>query len=145
MDVFLFYSIVTRLAGLLGRHFGGRIQNSEDFVLAHDHVLVAIQLDVAAGILSEKDAISDFDVEWNQLPVFQALALPDGDDFAFLWLLFGGVGDNDTAPNRFLLLDPFDDNAIVEWSDFHVLTTPSSVLGWVEFRPGSFARPKRYY
>src|SRR5260370_34966264 len=116
MDVFL-YSNVIRLAGLLGR-LGGRIQNAEDFILAHNHVLFAIQLDVAAGIFSEKDAISDFDVEWNQLPIFQALALPYGDNFAFLRLLFGRVGDDDSASNRFLLLDPFYGNAIVEGSNF---------------------------
>src|SRR6266568_3808645 len=137
MDCFPFYSNVIRSAGLFG-HFWGRIQNSEDLVLAHDHVLVAIQLDVAAGIFAEEDAISDFDVEWNQLPVFQTLALPYGDYFAFLGLLFGGVGDDDTAPNRFLLLDPFDDNAIVEWSNFHELTAPQVCLVWVEQRPGAF-------
>src|SRR5216117_2129797 len=100
MDVFLFYSIVTRLAGLLGRHFGGRIQNSEDFVLAHNHVLIAIQLDVATGILSEKDAISHFDIQGNHLAVFETLAVPYGDYFAFLGLLFGGVGDDDPAKEK---------------------------------------------
>ena len=69
--------------------FGRRVENPEDFVLTHDQVLFAIQLDVAAGVLAEQDAVADLHVERNHLAVFQALALADGDDFAFLRLLFG--------------------------------------------------------
>src|SRR5215212_6240936 len=102
------------LAGL--RHFGGRIQNAEDFVLTHDDELFAIQLDFAARVLSEENAISDLHIARNQRSVFQTLAVPDSHHLALLGLLFRRVGDDDSALHRFLLLDPFDNKAIVEWS-----------------------------
>src|SRR5450755_2932261 len=46
------------------------VENSEDFVLTHDQVLFVIQLDVAAGILAEQDAVADLNIEDHNLPVF---------------------------------------------------------------------------
>jgi hypothetical protein len=42
---------------------GGRIQNTEDILLAHYDVLDAVQLGVAAGIFSKEDTVARFDVQ----------------------------------------------------------------------------------
>ena len=76
---------------------GGAVQNAEDFVLAHDEVFLAVQLDIAARVLPEEDAVADLHVQRNQLAILQALSLADSDDFAFLRLLFCGIRDEQPA------------------------------------------------
>src|SRR5439155_339230 len=109
----------SHLAHHLRAHVLERILQLDLFGYRH-----TVLRDVAAGILSEKDAISNLDIQGKQLAVLQTLAISHGDYFAFLGLLFGGVGDDDTTPNRFLLLDAFHHNSIVQWSNFHELTAP---------------------
>ena len=82
------------------------VENPEDLVLAHDQILFAIQLDVAAGVLPEQDAIADLDIQRDHLAVFEALALADGDHFALLGLFLGRIGDVEAAVHLFFLLDP---------------------------------------
>ncbi len=91
------------LAGLLGR-LGLRVENAEDLVLTHDQELFAIQLDVAAGVLAEQDAVAHLHVERDHFAVFQALAFADGHHFALLGLLFGRVGDVQAALHLLLSL-----------------------------------------
>src|SRR5262249_37941547 len=43
----------------------------------------------------------------------------DGDDFAFLRLLLGGVGDDDAAGGLLILLDAADDHAVAKRAEFH--------------------------
>jgi hypothetical protein len=47
-----------------------------------------------------------------------------GDDFALLGLFLGGVGDDDPAPNRLLLLDTADQNAVGERPGVHGFPPP---------------------
>ena len=99
---------------------GLRVENAEHFVLAHDHVLFAIQLDFAAGILAEQDAVAGLHVERHDLAVFQTLAFADGDDFAFLRLFFCAVGDVKAAVRLLgFVLNPFDHDAVIERTNFH--------------------------
>src|ERR1022692_3068132 len=99
------------------------VQNSEDFVLTHNQVLFSIQLDIAAGVLAEQDAVADLNVEGHNLAVFEALAFAYGCNFAFLGFLFRGIGDVQTTLHLFLLLDPFDHDAVIERTNLHGLTT----------------------
>ena len=105
--------------------FGCGVENAEDFVLTHDQVLFAIQLDVAAGVLAEQDAVARLDVERNHFAVFQALAFADGHDFAFLGLFFGRVGNVQAALHLLLLLNPFDHDAVIERTNLHGNLPPS--------------------
>ena len=98
---------------------GLTFQNAEDFVLAHDQELFTIQLDVAAGILAEQDAIANLDIQRHEFAVFQALALADGHDFAFLRFFLRGIGDVKATLHGFLLLDPFDHNAVIKRTNLH--------------------------
>ena len=93
--------------------WAARIQNAEDVVLAHDEVLSAVQLGLAAGVLPEKDAVADFDVEGDQFAILEPLAMPDGHDFALLRLFLGGIGDDDAVARGFLFLDPLHHDAVV--------------------------------
>src|ERR1035437_8151208 len=107
------------------------VQNSEDFVLTHDQVLFSIQLDFTAGVLAKQDAVAHLNIERHYLAVFQALAFAYGCHFAFLRFFFRGIGDVQTTLHLFLLLDPFDHDAVIERTNLHGLNylLLSKILG----------------
>ena len=43
----------------------------------------------------------------------------DGDDLAFLGLLLGGIRNDDAAGGAVVRLDPADNHAVVQWTEFH--------------------------
>ena len=55
------------------------------------------------------------------LPALVAGAGADGDDFALLRLLLGGVGDDDAALRLLFAFDAPDDDAVVQGTEFHGL------------------------
>ena len=107
-----------RSAGRLAS-LGGCVQNAEDIFLAHDQVVLVIHSDFIAGIFSEQDAIADFDIEGDQLAVFESLTTPDGHDFGFLRFLLGGIGNDDSAACCFLFFDALHYDAVVQGSNVH--------------------------
>ena len=90
------------------------LEDSEDFFLAHDQELFAIELDLGAGVLAEQDAIAGLDIEREHLALIVRLALADRDDLALLWLLFCGIGDDDAATNAFAFFDAANQNPIMQ-------------------------------
>src|SRR6185369_8688984 len=94
------------LASRKGTAGGGLGQDGEDFVLTEDQDVFAVDADVRARVLSEQDLVADLDVE-------------GGEDFAFLGLLLGRVGDDDPALRGLLLLDATDDQTIVQGTYLH--------------------------
>src|SRR4026208_482155 len=80
-------------------------QYGQDFVLAQHQDVFAVDADVRARVLAEEDLVPDPDVEGDLGPVLQDLAVAGGEDFAFLGLLLGRVGDDDPALGGLLLLD----------------------------------------
>ena len=57
----------------------------------------------------------------DELAGLVAGAGADGDDFALLRLLLGGVGDDDAAGGLGLGVDALDDDAVVQGTKFHGL------------------------
>ena len=86
-----------------------RIENAEDVGLLHDQEVLAIDLHFAAGPLAEQDAVAGLDVHRMELAVLVAGAGADGDDFAFLRLFLGGVGDDDPALGLGFFFDASDE------------------------------------
>jgi hypothetical protein len=54
------------------------------------------------------------------LAVFGLGAGADGNDFAFLRLFLGGVGDDDAASGLFFGFDAANEHAVVQRTEFHV-------------------------
>src|SRR5258705_13487197 len=96
-----------------------RADDAEDVLLLHDEVLLAVQLDLAAGVLAEEDPIALLQREGELLPVLGHPAGPDRDDLALLRLLLRGVGNDDAAVLVVLLLDAPDEHAVMERTQFH--------------------------
>src|SRR3989449_9999076 len=91
-----------------------RADDAEDVLLLHDEVLLAIELDLAAGVLAEEDPVAFLRREREILAVVVDLAGAHGDDLALLRLLLGGVGDDEVAVLRVLLLEALDEHAVME-------------------------------
>src|SRR5207244_327694 len=71
-----------------------RLDDAEDVLLTEDQVLLAVELDLATGVLAEQHTIAFLDVGRQHLPVF-APARTHGHHEALLGLLLGRVGDDD--------------------------------------------------
>ena len=69
-------------------------------------------------------AVTDLDVDRDQLAAFVAAARADGDDFAFLGLLLGGIRDDDAAGSLRFGLDPTNDHPVMERAKFHGVSLP---------------------
>ena len=85
--------------GNLGRAQSGGLllgldldQHPHNITLFHDKVLDAIDLDLGARPLAERDAVADPDVDGVSLPVSSRAAGSNGDDLAgcgFSWVVSG--------------------------------------------------------
>src|SRR3990172_4307382 len=104
------------------------LDDAEDVLLAHDEVLLPVDLDLGAGVLREEDAVAGLDVEGADLAVLEHLAVARGDHLALDRLLLGRVGDDDAALRLLLALEPLHDDAVLERTDLHGVS-PSSLLG----------------
>src|SRR5689334_316910 len=95
------------------------LEHAEDLVLAQNDVVLAVHLDLGAGVLAEEDPVAGLDVELDERAVLEALAAADGNDLALEWPLLGGVGNDDATAGLLDLLDATDQNAILQGTDVH--------------------------
>src|SRR5947209_20280284 len=72
---------------------GSALDDGEDVVLAHqEDLLVAVDLELVAGIGGEQDVVARLDLQGAALAVLGDAALADGEHLALLGLVLGGVG-----------------------------------------------------
>ena len=69
--------------------------------------------------LPNSTLVAGLDVERNELAAFVTRAGAHGDDFAFLGLFLGGVGDDDAALRLLFAFEAADDDAVVQGTEFH--------------------------
>ena len=90
------------------------LEDGEDVFLAQDQVVVAVDLDLVAGVLAEEDAVPLLDVQRNALAVVVDLPGAGGLDGAALGLLLGGVGDDDPADLLLALVLALHEDPVVQ-------------------------------
>src|ERR1700681_801569 len=93
--------------------FRPAVNDGQHLVLAHDQVLLAIELDFLARVLAEEDQIARLDIEGNPRALIVHLAVAGRNDPALLRLLFGCVGDDDPADLLLAFFKALDDDPIV--------------------------------
>src|SRR5690606_18195636 len=98
------------------------LDDGQHVVFAHDEVFDAVDLHFRAGILAHQNAIARLQLQRRALAVFIHLARSDRDDFAFLGLFLGRVGDDDAAPDGFAWLFALDQNPVCQRTYFHGLS-----------------------
>src|SRR6185503_11005569 len=90
------------------------LDDAEYFFLAHDQKLLAVDLDLSAGIFTEKYAVSGLNVQRKDLTFVVGLAFANCDDFAFHRFFFGTSRNDDSTTNGFPFFDSANEDAIVE-------------------------------
>src|SRR4051812_34426595 len=107
------------------------VEDREEVVLAHDQVLFAVDLDLAAAVLAEQHAVAGLDLRSDDLAVLVALARADGDDLGLDRFFLRGVRDEQTTGGLGFFFETLDQNAIVERTDLHgVRTYRHRALAW---------------
>src|SRR5262245_15041705 len=99
------------------RRLGRSLDDREDVVLADEEVLLAVDLDLAAGVAAEDDPLPGRDRRRGALAVVEELAVADRDDDPLLRLLLGGVGQDDSARRLLLGLDSAHEDVLAERLD----------------------------
>src|SRR6185437_16211430 len=104
-----------------GGFLGGGVafDDAHDVGLLHDEEFLAVDLDLGAAPLAEQDPIPSLEIEGNELAAFVSGARANGDDFALLRLLLGGVRNDDAALRLFLAFNATDDDAVMQGTEFH--------------------------
>jgi hypothetical protein len=83
----------------------GLAQHPHNVALLHDEVIDAVDFDLGARPFAEQDVVANLDVDRDELAALVAAARSNGDDLALLWLLLGGVGNDDTTSGLRLGID----------------------------------------
>src|SRR3954451_9338709 len=98
-----------------------RLALGENVALAEHQQLLALDLDLGPAVLAVEDLVALGDVERNALlAVLVVAAEADGQDKALLRLLLRGVGEDDAARGRLLLLDSPHDQPIAQGLELHL-------------------------
>jgi hypothetical protein len=71
--------------------------HAENFFLAHDDEIFAVQLDLRTGVLAKQNVIALFNRQREHLALVIALATSNRDNFALRRLILSSVWDNDAA------------------------------------------------
>src|SRR5215472_12665726 len=107
---------MARLGALL-QALGCAAQDAEHFILFHDQVLFAVELDFAAGVLAEENVVAFLNVKREGLALFVLAALAHGDDFALLRFVLGGIGNDDAAASGVSFFQTTHQDAVVQGSE----------------------------
>src|SRR5213592_4638818 len=109
----------TSFAAILRLLLFSGLDDAEDVLLAEDQVLLAVELDLGAGVLAEQHPVAGLHVEGQHLPVF-LLPRADRHHLPLLRLLLGRIGDDDAARALLLLLlDAPDDHPVLQRANPH--------------------------
>src|ERR1700712_2030024 len=110
-----------RRNGLGGLLLGGRKvgEDAHDVALFHDQEVFAIDRDFGAGPFPEQHAVTDLEVDRDQLAGLIAAAGTDRRDLALRRLLFGGIRNDDAALGLFFSVEALDNDPVMERTEFH--------------------------
>src|SRR5208283_93623 len=95
------------------------LDHAHDVGLFHDQEVLPVDFDLCAGPFAEQHSVAGLDVKRDKLAAFVTSSRSDGDDLAVLRLFLGCVGNDDAALRLILSFDAADDDAVVQWTEFH--------------------------
>src|SRR5215204_2303648 len=103
------------------------LDDGEDVAPGEDEELLPVVLDLGAAVFGVEHLVADGDVERDSLraPVVPT-ALADSEDLALLWLLLGGVRDDETGRRGLFRVERLDHDPVLERLEVvrHLLTSP---------------------
>src|SRR5215204_6453523 len=96
----------------------------EDVRLAQHEQLLAVDLDLGAAVLAVEDLVPLGHIERDALlAILVPVAVADGDHLALLGLFLRGIGEDEAARGRLLLLDRLNDQPIATGLQLHPFAT----------------------
>src|SRR5690554_459044 len=95
------------------------VDDGQNLVLAQDQQLLAPNGDLGAGIAAEQDFVAFFDLHLRVRAVVVELARPGGANDALKRLLFGRLGNDNSAGALLVAGNTLDQDTIVKWLDAH--------------------------
>ena len=95
--------------------------HAEEFGLAEDEVLDALDLDFVARVLAVDDGVALADAHLGELAVVEALARAGGDDLALDGALLARLGQIDAAGGFGFGLIGLDEDTVFEGFDCHFI------------------------
>src|SRR5262245_36928292 len=96
------------------------VDDGQHVARRQDQVLLAVVLDLGAAVLAVDDGVTLGHVQRNPLlAILIPAAGANCDDGAFLRLLLGGVGNDQTGCGRGLGLVGLYEDLVLEWLDVH--------------------------
>src|SRR5262249_1118281 len=87
--------------------------------LLHDHEFLAVELDLGSRPFPKEHPIAHLDVQREDLAILRTGAWAGTDDLTLHRLFLSRVGDDDPAGCFFLLLDPPNQNTVLQRPEFH--------------------------
>src|SRR5712671_3216561 len=115
------------LSGFLRRD--GAIEHAHDVGFLHDHEVLAIELDLSARPLPEQHAVAAFNVEGVQLAGLVTHTGADGDHLALHGFFLCRVGDKNTAGGFRLRINAANQDAVLQWTQFHRWSPRTRIFG----------------
>src|SRR5580765_202304 len=125
-------SLAAMVVSSLLDSYGLSVHDGHDVFFAHHEDLVAFDANRGAGVLAEQDLVADGD----KLAVLVLLAGTDGEDFALVGFLGGGIGDDDAGCGLTLFFEALDDDAVVQRTKFHESDSSFCLWVWALLREG---------
>src|SRR5207237_620139 len=111
----------------------------------HDHQLLALELDLGAGVAGEDDLVALLDADRDALALVRPLAVADGQHLASAGLLLGRVGQDDATLGLALGLQPLDQDLVAEGTQLsHVYLLLMEPEGLLLPPPGPRGRVSSY-
>src|SRR5579863_3162956 len=92
--------------------------HAHDVALLHDQEILAVELDFGSRPFAEQHAVTDLEIDRDQLAGFVAAARTHRRDFALRGLFLGRVGNDDAALGLFLGVDTLDHDAVMQRTKF---------------------------
>jgi hypothetical protein len=91
----------------------------EHIFLAHKENLIAIELELIAGVAGEKDGVTLLELEGLAFAVLENLAIANGEDAAHLGLFLGGIGEDDATLGLLASFLALNHDAVAERLQIH--------------------------
>src|SRR5713226_3095790 len=89
-------------------------EHAHDVGFLHDQEFLTVELDLGARPFAEQHAVTDLEVDRDQLAGFVTAARTDRGDFSLRGLFLGAVGNDDAALGLFFYVDSFDHDTVMQ-------------------------------
>src|SRR6056297_2079450 len=103
------------------------LHDAEDVAFFHDQQVFTVDLDFGAGPFAKQHFVAGFYGHLDQLTAVFACTFTNADDFAFCWLFFCVLRNDETACCLFVAFNATDQYTVVKWFKCHFRTSPVRV------------------